>query len=104
VLSKVPPIVTTQASELLQQLEHKLKGLLAGIVKYGIDQIDIKEPFASYGIDSIMIHMLNKQLAEVYGDLPSSLLFDSPTVQILAAYLYANYANQSAQWTNMSAR
>jgi polyketide synthase PksN len=87
----------------IRRLEHKLKLLLAGIVKYDIGQIDLKEPFAGYGIDSIMIHMINKQLAEIYGELPSHLLFDCYTLELLADHLVNNYRDGSMRWIKIEA-
>ena len=56
----------------------------------GIDahEIDIREPFASYGLGSTEAVRLAGELAELLGrELPPSLVYEYPTIEALARYL-----------------
>ncbi len=86
---------------LLEKIVNKLKMLFAGIVKFSADTIDEKERLESYGIDSIMIVELNKQLAEVYGELPATLFYEYQTLEALAGCLCGEYRERSIAWTGI---
>jgi len=59
------------------------------------NQIEITEPFASYGIDSVAAAGLSGELATWLGEqLPPTITWDYPTVALLAAYLVSCSANQ----------
>ncbi len=56
----------------------------------GIDarEIDIREPFASYGLGSTEAVRLAGELAELLGrELPAALVYEYPTIEALARYL-----------------
>ena len=53
-----------------------VEGLLGELTKVKVEQIDAREPLEGYGIDSIMIMELNRQLGKVFGGL-SKTLFSS---------------------------
>jgi polyketide synthase PksN len=96
------PVSPDQGGEdpALPRLERKLQHLFAGIVKYRIDQIDPREPFFNYGIDSIMIQLFNGKLADIFGHLPASLPYDHPTLESLAGYLAEHHRVASGKWTD----
>lgn len=58
---------------------------LAGLAP---EQIDITEPFASYGLDSVAAAGLSGELANWLGEqLPPTITWDYPSVKLLAGYL-----------------
>lgn len=89
---------------LLEKTGHKLKALFAGIVKYSADQIDPREPLENYGIDSVMIVRLNKQLTEVYGELPATLFYEFQTLDALTSFLAKEHSDKSVEWTGIAVR
>jgi iturin family lipopeptide synthetase A len=59
------------------------------------DQIDIEQPFAEMGIESLQaVHIVSSLNAALNLELPPTIVFDYPTVQKLAGYL-ANPESQS---------
>jgi len=55
-------------------------------------QIDISEPFSSYGIDSVVAVALSAELANWLGqDIDPTITWDYPTVKMLARHLAANF-------------
>jgi acyl carrier protein len=96
-----PKDPTNRRSALLQRLEEAPRGhrasLLAAHVQEVVAQVlglspgEVLEPgqgFAESGMDSLMAIELKTRLEESLGrSLPSTLAFDSPTVEDLAAYL-----------------
>jgi acyl carrier protein len=73
-------------------LVERISGL-TGLLPH---QIDITEPFSSYGIDSVAAAGLSGDLANWLGEsLPPTLTWDYPTVKLLARYLVSQPA---AQW------
>lgn len=60
-------------------------GRLAGLSP---EQIDITEPFASYGLDSVAAAGLSGELANWLGvQLPPTITWDYPSVKLLASHL-----------------
>jgi acyl carrier protein len=59
------------------------------------NQIEITEPFSSYGIDSVAAAGLSGELATWLGEqLPPTITWDYPTVALLAAYLVSCSSKQ----------
>lgn len=60
-------------------------GQLTGLLP---EQIDITEPFASYGLDSVAAAGLSGELGNWLGkQLPPTITWDYPTVKLLAGHL-----------------
>jgi acyl transferase domain-containing protein/acyl carrier protein len=85
---------------LLQNIASVQSWLVAKLAEYlDIDPstIDIHEPFASYGLESAEAISLSGELEEWLGrDLSPSLLYDYPSISILARYL-AGDANPAVE-------
>ncbi|HEX6431736.1 MAG TPA: SDR family NAD(P)-dependent oxidoreductase [Niastella sp.] len=84
-----------------EKMIYKLKVLLAGVVQFNIELIDPKDPLENYGIESVMIVKLNNQLAELFGELPSTLLYEYQTLEALADYFIREHYNRSLAWTGL---
>lgn len=84
--------------EFVRHIVFKLKGLFSSIVKFSSHTIDENELLEAYGIDSVMIIELNKQLAQIYGELPSTLFYEYQTLKTLAHYLEENHHQKSLSW------
>ncbi|MGP6087640.1 SDR family NAD(P)-dependent oxidoreductase [Antarctobacter jejuensis] len=76
-----------------------LTALIAEVTKRDPDLIDPEDPFAVYGIDSLMVVEICHRLRPVFGDLPRALLFEHRTVAALAAHLAERDPEACARWT-----
>ena len=86
---------------LAEKTLHRLKGLLGELTKLKVEQIDAREPLESYGIDSIMIMELNRQLGKVFSGLSKTLFFEHPTLSAVAGYLATKHGAACAKWTGL---
>ncbi|MBH8563963.1 AMP-binding protein [Nostoc sp. CENA67] len=65
---------------------------LALSLKVSPDEIDIQEPFATYGLDSAVAVSLTGELAQWLGcELEPTLFWEYPNIEVLAQYLAAEY-------------
>ena len=71
-----------------EEIEAWLVRHLAGLLNVPPESLDIRRPFASYGIDSAQAVSLAGELEEWLGiALPPTLLYDYPTIESLAGFL-----------------
>jgi acyl carrier protein len=69
---------------------------LAEAVQVNPDDLDFQVPFTSYGLESIVVFSLTGDLAEWLGrDLPATLLWEYPTIELLAAHLNEELSTRS---------
>ncbi|THC51890.1 SDR family NAD(P)-dependent oxidoreductase [Streptomyces sp. A1499] len=71
-----------------------LRRLLAERTKLDAREIDPRVPFDRYGIDSLVITQLNAELERHFDDLPKTLFFEYATLEELAEYFAAEYAER----------
>ncbi|MDQ5910383.1 MAG: polyketide synthase PksL, partial [Pseudomonadota bacterium] len=64
-----------------------LRDLFARELKLPLERLKPETDFARYGIDSVVVLQLNRMLAEKFGPLPKTLLFEYHNLGDLAAYL-----------------
>lgn len=73
---------------LAQQLEVALTGMLAKTLRIAAAEIDVNRPLPHYGLDSIDAVTLAGDLEDWLNiELPSTLLWDYPTVAAIAGFL-----------------
>ena len=77
---------------LREKTEHYLKKLLAETLKMTPDRLLAHEPLEKYGIDSVMIMNLNRQLEQAFGELPKTLFFEYQSLSALTDYFIENHA------------
>jgi acyl carrier protein len=71
-----------------QDLQDWLVSRLAQQLKVGPDVIDVSQPFARYGLDSVEAVSLSADLAAWLGrTLPATLAWDYPTIKALSSHL-----------------
>jgi len=85
----LPPQVAPAVDHgiLLAKTESYLAALLSREIKLPEERIDSHEPFASYGVDSMMINRINASLGKDLGELPQTLLYQYETIAALAEHL-----------------
>lgn len=87
---EVKPVINTVKVNddlLLEKTVVYLKQLIGAVLKISSNQIDASEPLESYGIDSIIIGLVNEQLKKNFSDISSTLLFEYQTINALAKHL-----------------
>ncbi|SHO44490.1 non-ribosomal peptide synthetase [Anaerocolumna xylanovorans] len=68
-------------------LEDYLKHIIAGATKLSLNKLSSQGAFDEYGIDSVIIMDLNKELSQIFGELPKTLFFEYNNIEDLAEYL-----------------
>ncbi len=89
VLGEEIPIAAPEGKEKvkwLEEAEQYLKGIMSKVIRLPAEKINSKEPLEKYGIDSVMIIGLNRELEACFGELPKTLFFEYQTVRELAGY------------------
>jgi len=83
-----PPPALFAKSEQVQAIEKWLIDQLSATLGLPAQEIDIHQPFASFGLDSAQAVGLAGDLEEwLNRTLPPTLIWDYPTIESLAAYL-----------------
>ncbi|MDW6057206.1 acyl carrier protein [Streptomyces sp. FXJ1.4098] len=75
------------AGDLRGPAEEFLRGLLAAELKMAADDIAADESFEHYGIDSLLVLSLTRELERHFGPLSKTLFFEYLTVAELAEFL-----------------
>ncbi|HWI66269.1 MAG TPA: acyl carrier protein [Symbiobacteriaceae bacterium] len=71
-----------------ERMEARLAALLAAEIGIGPDDVDVRLPFACYGLDSRAAVTMSGTLEDMFGiTLSPTVLWDYPTIEQLAAYL-----------------
>ena len=102
------PVPAVIPERLREKIIHQLKILFGEAIKLSIAKIDIEEPLESYGIDSIMITLLNQKLAGIFSvpghELSRTLFYEYQTLGALVEYLIAEYPQECLKWTGLGAK
>lgn len=67
-------------------------------------RLDSVETFDRYGLTSLMITTLTQRLAQVFGELSSTLFFEHQSIAALAAYFASEHQARSRQLLGVQAR
>ncbi|CAM4024821.1 SDR family NAD(P)-dependent oxidoreductase [Bordetella tumulicola] len=89
------PAVGSELAVDAPQTDEQLLALTVGFCKQLIGKalkiepalIDATEPLESYGIDSIIVGLVNQQLQQHFDDVGATLLYENQTVEALARHL-----------------
>ncbi|MGL4200715.1 MAG: beta-ketoacyl synthase N-terminal-like domain-containing protein, partial [Enterobacter roggenkampii] len=69
-----------------EKTTNYLKKRLAALLKYPLERLESDAPFEEYGINSIMIVGLTRELEKSFGVLPKTLFFEYQTLDALSDY------------------
>ncbi|TCS93644.1 beta-ketoacyl synthase N-terminal-like domain-containing protein [Hazenella coriacea] len=75
-----------------------VKETLAKAIKLTPDKIELEVSFEKYGIDSILQINFIRELEQVTGELPKTILFEYNNTQELVEYLVKNHSDQLKAW------
>ncbi len=91
------PTPTPTAPALAEGFLPRFAALLADAFQIPAEAFDLNRPFEDYGINSFLVKLLNSRLAEVFGALSKTLLFEHQTGMALAQHLLAKHAPACAR-------
>lgn len=78
---------TLQADdEVVQQIDSYLKRILSNELKLHVDKISSREPLEEYGIDSVIVMNMTRELEKKFGELSKTLFFEYRTIAELTRY------------------
>lgn len=75
-----------------------LKSLFSRVLQMDKDKIDSRATFEVYGVDSVLVVDLTRELEKDFGDLPRTLLFENMTIEKLGRYLVSNHGQKLAEY------
>ncbi|MFE9722738.1 SDR family NAD(P)-dependent oxidoreductase [Streptomyces sp. NPDC005794] len=84
---------------LRDRIVRRLGQMLSGVIGLPVAKIDAQVPLADYGIDSIVVTRLNRKLADVFPDLPKTLLYEFNSLDALAHYFLRARRQGCLDWT-----
>lgn len=96
VAQKATQAVTTTISQTVafDSVAKYLRELIASIIGLNADKMKMEESFDHYGIDSIMIAELNKELNSKFNDVPATLFFEYNNIEGLTTYFLENHKEE----------
>ncbi|CAM5515569.1 Polyketide synthase PksM [Streptomyces alboniger] len=99
--SSAPAAVSTVPAgpDPVRDAERRVKAVFARVLEMEEDLLDARATFENYGVDSLVVLSLTKELEQEYGPLPSTLLFEHITIERLARHLAATGAAVTAAGT-----
>ena len=78
-----------------------LKKLVGQTVKIAVQQLDEYEPLETYGIDSLLVVSLSKELKEFFPDLSSTLFFEHRTIAALVEHFIHSSTAAVSRWVGL---
>ncbi|MCL2719395.1 MAG: SDR family NAD(P)-dependent oxidoreductase, partial [Lachnospiraceae bacterium] len=87
---KIAEIKSQSAGKEEKDIIELLKQIAAANLKMNAEDIHIRVPLGEYGMDSIVgLHIL-RDLNDVFGDLPSTFIYENYTIAAMKEYLLQN--------------
>ncbi|KZE65577.1 polyketide synthase, partial [Paenibacillus jamilae] len=86
---------------LAEKAVNYLKQLLAASIRLPARQIEADAPMEKYGIDSIMIRQLTRELEKTFGMLPKTLFFEYQSIRELTQYFLEVHQKRLIQLLGM---
>ncbi|MRN51865.1 SDR family NAD(P)-dependent oxidoreductase [Paenibacillus monticola] len=77
--------------------EQWLVKLLAKVTKYPLNGIKVDRAFEHYGVDSMIVMAMNRELEADFGELSKTLLFEYQNIDELAGYFVDNHSLKLTQ-------
>ncbi|MFJ2773110.1 SDR family NAD(P)-dependent oxidoreductase [Streptomyces sp. NPDC087300] len=90
------PVPASAGADLVHATELRVKAVFAHVLEMPEELLDPKATFENYGIDSLVVLSLTKELEQEYGPLPSTLLFEHITIERLARHLAGRHVSEAA--------
>jgi acyl transferase domain-containing protein/acyl carrier protein len=71
-----------------------LKQVLVRETKLPADRVTARTPFEQFGIDSVMVLVLTRELESCFGELPKTLFFEYQSIHAMAGYFLDHHGEQ----------
>ncbi|MEV6074719.1 SDR family NAD(P)-dependent oxidoreductase [Streptomyces sp. NPDC052069] len=65
--------------------------VFARVTKLPLPEVDADRPLDDLALDSVMVVQLNRELSSVYGEVPTTLFYEFPTLRAVAGRLAAQH-------------
>ncbi len=75
----------------LSEIEDQIQSLFSKYSKVNLSDIHSDIEFSEFGMDSIMVININRELEKIYPNLSKTVLYECKTIRELADYLFNNY-------------
>ena len=85
-------LATGHADDLQRRTTQYVKGIFSEFLQIDLDELNPQVTFENYGLESVMAVDIVARLAQDFGPLPSTLLFEHQTIGSLADYLVGECA------------
>ncbi|MGD2087049.1 MAG: SDR family NAD(P)-dependent oxidoreductase [Candidatus Aminicenantes bacterium] len=87
-----PPVNADDTNVLdeLPEITKYLKRVFARVLKIDESEIDSRSGFGRYGVDSLVVLDINRELGKTFSNLPNTLLFEYNSIESLANYFLKN--------------
>lgn len=93
---KLDPEIQPQSSISSREVEEVLMRIFSQRAKLPEGRLHRSDAWSKYGLDSVMVLDLTRELEEVFGPLPKTLFFEYTTVSELSEHLAKNFAGAMA--------
>ncbi|MCX7920840.1 MAG: SDR family NAD(P)-dependent oxidoreductase [Clostridia bacterium] len=84
-------------TQLIDKAQNLLMEILSAEIKLPVTRINAKDPLQKYGIDSLIIVKINREMEKYFGEMSKTLLFEYQTIEELAVYIVENYSDRVAK-------
>lgn len=91
---------STHDEDLIQHVDAYLKKILSTELKLPVDKISSREPLEQYGIDSVVVMNLTRELEKRFGELSKTLFFEYRTIAEVTRYFLKHHRSTVEQFTN----
>ena len=92
------PLSKPDEARLLERTETYLKSILAEVTQLPVDQLDSRQRFEEFGVDSIVVTDFNLRIDKDLGPLPKTLLFEHANFRQLSGHLVEAFGSRLAQF------
>lgn len=82
---------TVPTGDIQKKTEEYVKDVFARVLKMEKAAINTRSTFENYGVDSLVVLDINKEFAKNFNKLPTTLLFENNTIELLAKYFLENH-------------
>jgi polyketide synthase PksL len=87
-----------EKARLLGRTETYLKSVLAEVTHLPVDQLDSRQRFEEFGVDSIVVTDFNLRIDKDLGPLPKTLLFEHANFRQLSGHMVEAFGNRLVQF------
>ncbi|MCG8569833.1 MAG: type I polyketide synthase, partial [Spirochaetes bacterium] len=92
-----------KSSLLGENIERFIINIIAQVLQLPVEKIETAEPLTKYGLDSIMMIEITRELEKAFGQLSKALLYEYETIEELKSFFTSSYPEKIQQHFNLEA-